>query len=550
MANQGKKISAVLHLSFTLVRDLLTCTEVDGDAALFTGHSAKMLLESAPSFVGLIHPDDKDISDIIFSHQVQSTQQTLALRIVNKAGQIKIFRATYQKHTRPEQITDISVVLKSPSGMGDDVVKAYALNNYITMLENTDDFIYFKNRDHVFTGASQTIVDISTGQQLWTDLVGKVDYDIFPRAFADIYYTLEKKILSGATPMAQETHPIEDRNGKPGWIDNRKYAMTDKAGNVIGLFGIARDITELVETEKKLRKSEERVRLALLAAQQAWFDLDVKTGEVEVSEEYPAMLGFEVDEFRSSIQEWKDNLHPEDRGNVQTALQNCIVNGGPTAMEYRRRTKSGDWLWLGAVGKVIEWDAEHRATRLIGIHTNIHQRKLMELELKQKAYTDYLTEVNNRGYFMELGERELSRALRYQAPLAILMLDIDFFKKINDSHGHKLGDMVLKKLADICKNTLREIDIVGRIGGEEFAILLPETDQLKAAEVAERLRIAIADTKIPMKDGLPIQFTVSIGVACVLTDDDNMDVLLNRADQALYQAKKTGRNRVCITPAP
>jgi diguanylate cyclase (GGDEF)-like protein/PAS domain S-box-containing protein len=350
--------------------------------------------------------------------------------------------------------------------------------------------------------------------------------------------------------MAQETHPIEDRNGKPGWIDNRKYAMTDKAGNVIGLFGIARDITELVETEKKLRKSEERVRLALLAAQQAWFDLDVKTGEVEVSEEYPAMLGFEVDEFRSSIQEWNDNLHPEDRDNVQTALQNCIVNGGPTAMEYRRRTKSGDWLWLGAVGKVIEWDAEHRAMRLIGIHTNIHQRKLMEIELKKKAYTDYLTEVNNRGYFMELGERELSRALRYQAPLAILMLDIDFFKKINDSHGHKLGDMVLKKLADICKNTLREIDIVGRIGGEEFAILLPETDQPKAAEVAERLRIAIADTKIPMKDGLPIQFTVSIGVACVLSDDDNMDVLLNRADQALYQAKKTGRNRVCIAPAP
>ncbi len=534
-------------MQFLLEQDVLTCKEVHGDIEKLTSYSAEDLLAAKPSFVDVFHPDDQDICNAIFSAGPQLKSIALTFRIINKAGQVKILSATYSKHADAKGGTCISVKLK-PFGIHADLVKDYALSNYLTMLEDTDDFIYFKNREHVFTGASQTLVELTEGTQLWTDLIGKVDYEVFPRAYADEYYKLEKKIFNGSVPMAREIQPILNRQGKSGWVDNRKYAMVDKAGNIIGLFGIARDITELIETEKKLRKSEERVRLALLAAHQAWFDMDVKTGKVDVSDEYPAMLGFEVGEFQSNLQMWKDNLHPEDREAVLAALNRCMTSDSPTSVEYRRRTKNGEWLWLLAMAKVVEWDEEHRPTRLIGIHTNIHQRKQMELELQQKAYTDYLTEVSNRGHFMELGEKELSRSLRYEAPLAILMLDIDWFKRINDSYGHKLGDMVLKKLADICRSTLREIDIIGRMGGEEFAILLPETDQQQGLEVAERLRVAIADMKIPMKDGLPVQITVSIGVASVVSDDDNMDILLNRADEALYQAKKNGRNRVCVAP--
>jgi len=104
---------------------------------------------------------------------------------------------------------------------------------------------------------------------------------------------------------------------------------------------------------------------------------------------------------------------------------------------------------------------------------------------------------------------------------------------------------VLKKLADVCRQTLREVDIIGRVGGEEFAILLPETNRAEALEVAERLRLSVADSEVPMKDGLPVQYTVSIGVSSVESADDNIDVLLSRADKALYQAKQSGRNRVC-----
>ena len=182
----------------------------------------------------------------------------------------------------------------------------------------------------------------------------------------------------------------------------------------------------------------------------------------------------------------------------------------------------------------------------LGIIRDISERKIHEVELKRQAFIDYLTGVNNRGHFMELAELELNRTVRYANPLSILMMDIDFFKKVNDTYGHKIGDMVLKRLAEVCVAALREVDIIGRIGGEEFAILLPETDTNEAKEVAERLRDSVEKTRITLEGGgLPLQSTVSIGVASLRSREDNIDVLLNLADGALYTAKANGRNRVC-----
>lgn len=167
--------------------------------------------------------------------------------------------------------------------------------------------------------------------------------------------------------------------------------------------------------------------------------------------------------------------------------------------------------------------------------------------LKRQVQIDFLTELSSRGHFMDQAELELNRAVRYDNPLSLLMVDVDFFKQINDSHGHKAGDTVLKKLAEVCRQALREVDIIGRVGGEEFAILLPQTDKEKAAEVAERLRIALPNAKVPLQvGGLPLHFTVSIGLTSLSSKEDNIDVLLNLADKALYEAKNSGRNRICI----
>ena len=153
--------------------------------------------------------------------------------------------------------------------------------------------------------------------------------------------------------------------------------------------------------------------------------------------------------------------------------------------------------------------------------------------------------LNNRRHFYELAEQEIVRTRRYGKPLAIMMVDVDHFKAINDTYGHHSGDTVLQQLGAICRQTMREIDIIGRIGGEEFSILLPEANGMHAREAAERLREAVAATVVQLEQDVSISFTVSIGVAALVATDNGVAAMLKRADEALYEAKYSGRNRVC-----
>ncbi len=336
-------------------------------------------------------------------------------------------------------------------------------------------------------------------------------------------------------------------NGEIRYIESCGGLIKNSRGESVSVVTVSRDITEHKKIEKQIQESEERLRLALIAGNQGWFDLNVQTGEISVSPEYVKMIGYDPDTFHTSLDEWKRSLHPDDRDAVKLAFQECLGTGKPKTMEYRRLNANGNWIWISSVGKVTEWDADHQPLRMIGTHTNISKRKRLEEELKHQAHKDYLTNLNNRGYFMELAELELSRSIRYENPLTILMVDIDLFKQVNDTYGHKAGDAVLKKLAEVFQKTLREIDIVGRVGGEEFAILLPETDKDKALEAADRLRANIANTRVSMSGGrLPLRFTVSIGLTILSSKEDTLDNLLSRADNALYEAKNSGRNRVCV----
>ena len=143
---------------------------------------------------------------------------------------------------------------------------------------------------------------------------------------------------------------------------------------------------------------------------------------------------------------------------------------------------------------------------------------------------------------MELAQREFRRARRHRRPLTAIMLDIDHFKKVNDTYGHAVGDQVLQIIAARCRETVREIDILGRYGGEEFVVLLLETDIDGTCVMAERLRQCVAEPPIST-DGGPLVITISLGIAILDKECTDLDNLLRRADQALYVSKRNGRNR-------
>jgi diguanylate cyclase (GGDEF)-like protein/PAS domain S-box-containing protein len=183
-------------------------------------------------------------------------------------------------------------------------------------------------------------------------------------------------------------------------------------------------------------------------------------------------------------------------------------------------------------------------THFIGIKEDITERKEMEAQLQKLASTDPLTGLLNRRVFLERLDQERAKVARLPHYVAVLlMLDLDFFKRINDTYGHVTGDAMLKAFAEIALNNSRAIDVAARLGGEEFAILLAGADKNDAMTMAERLREQVAEIAIDHELG-PVRMTVSIGAAALLADDINGDAVLHRADAALYEAKDRGRNQI------
>lgn len=297
--------------------------------------------------------------------------------------------------------------------------------------------------------------------------------------------------------------------------------------------------------EQRLQDSEERWRFALEGSGDGMWDWNVPRGEVLYSRRLKEILGFAEDEFDGTFEEWTSRVHPEDMPRVMADMQAYFDGNIPTFVnEHRLQCKDGSWKWVLGRGMVVSRTADGKPRRMIGTLTDISERKHMEAELRALASTDYLTGLPNRRHFFTCMEAELARIQRLDSQrAAVLMLDLDHFKRINDSFGHATGDVLLRHFAALVTDELRKIDTAGRIGGEEFAILLPGAGPDAALALAERLRQKVGETPL-MQDGLAIPVTVSIGVAVMKKEDSNADASLIRADKALYRAKEGGRNRV------
>ncbi len=201
-----------------------------------------------------------------------------------------------------------------------------------------------------------------------------------------------------------------------------------------------------------------------------------------------------------------------------------------------------------AVGGLVYVGAAYRATRTLSffLHRNFELSSQLQIAhdaAQKQARTDELTAMKNRRAFYEHGQSAVEQARRYARPLSLVMLDIDHFKQINDTRGHRAGDEAIRAVAAVITGSARAADIAGRVGGEEFAIILPETAVLDAAAQAERLRREIAALKV-RHEGNDITVTASLGVAELSGEGGSLDSLVGRADAALYEAKAQGRNRV------
>lgn len=208
-----------------------------------------------------------------------------------------------------------------------------------------------------------------------------------------------------------------------------------------------------------------------------------------------------------------------------------------------RRRRNGDEIIAEVTMDAVR--AENgEISGFVEVCHDITEQKQREDRLYQRATRDALTGVFNRGHFSEVATQEIDRARRFAEPLSLVMMDIDHFKKINDTFGHEAGDKAIINLAQVTAAHSRKIDSFGRIGGEEFALLLPRSNKEPAFETAQRLRIKLMEQRIDLGDGKQISYTVSMGVAALRPTTRDLHELMRNADAALYKAKREGRNRV------
>jgi len=338
------------------------------------------------------------------------------------------------------------------------------------------------------------------------------------------------------------------------YLSTTASVLRDSRGDIVAAIECIRDETKRKETEDALRASRHQFALAMELSRLVKWERDIAAGLFTFDDQFYALYGTSADReggYQMSAEVYvREFVHPDDVHLVAEVVEHALAASTElqisVQVEHRIVRRDGEIRDVAVKFTAIRDDSGN-IVRIYGANQDITEQKSFQKMLSQQARTDQMTGANNRGYFLELLDGEIERASRYGRSLCLLMLDLDHFKSVNDTRGHAAGDEAIRTVTRVLQASgLRLSDFSGRIGGEEFAVALPETGLQDAADTAERVRSQLAATPVSYACE-NFSITVSIGVS-QYRDGDSQETLLQRADQAMYQAKQTGRNRVCLEP--
>ena len=383
-------------------------------------------------------------------------------------------------------------------------------------------------------------------------LLGNRIYDrIHPDSHKNVQARLKKSLEEGVSaPLAELQYLRLDGS----IVDAEVQGIPILYDGAPAIYVVLADISARKQAEQALSYAHWQLESTIQGTHVGTWEWNVQTGETVFNEIWAQIIGYSQDELAPiSIKTWERQVHPDNLILSSALLERHFAGELPYYdCELRMKHKDGHWVWVQDRGQVITRTVDGKPLLMFGTHTDISVRKaaeekirLLNIELENLALTDFLTNLFNRRYFMVRGAEAVKRVLRNQEPLALLMLDIDLFKQVNDNYGHEVGDLALQHVAGVLKSSLREIDILARIGGEEFAVLLPNTCQADAVDLAERVRKQVQETPFAT-EGESVIITISLGAAVFGKGMLDIDDLLRDADLALYDAKHSGRNCVRV----
>ncbi|EGM70275.1 EAL domain-containing protein [Shewanella sp. HN-41] len=349
------------------------------------------------------------------------------------------------------------------------------------------------------------------------------------------------RCLETGDPYECEAELVETETSVSAWIMVRGQATLDEQGKVIKLHGTVQDITQSRMLQQQIAAQTALLQRVIQGSEQGYWDWNVATGEVQVSQKFEAILGYSAGEIQLTVHNWTHFVHEDDWADVKRIVrQHLRHRSASIELEVRCKKKSGNFCWVLCKGRVVEVDGRGRPLMISGTQADITQLKNHEAELDRVANYDVLTGLPNRRLLLDRFNQAISRVNRNGSLCAVCFLDLDGFKVVNDQYGHDVGDQLLIAIVEHLSYIMREQDTLARVGGDEFVALFEIDSETEGTQVLERMLGAINQT-IYIGDK-PLRLTASIGVSLYPEDNVDPDILLRHADHAMYMAKAAGKN--------
>ena len=363
-------------------------------------------------------------------------------------------------------------------------------------------------------------------------------------AFADRVYSEDLAKIRSMTQNLHEWQAVNDYrvrlpSGETRWISSRSKVVYTPNGAPTRVVGVDMDITERKQREDELLATRERLELALTSADMGWWEWDAVHDRHRWSEGFEQLLGFKLGTYPGTPEAFRDCLHPEDKVAFEQMM--AQPSGWHEDWDYRVILANGTQRWISSRSKAC-WATNGSLERIIGVDVDISVRKEAEADLLRRATHDPLTNLPNRRTFTERLEHSLQMARRSATPLAVVFLDLDRFKIVNDTLGHSSGDALLIAVAERLKLHLRVDDTVARLGGDEFTMILPVVRGMENGMIVAEKLLKVFEQPF-LLEGQEFIVGASLGISLYPSDGEDSVTLLRHADDAMRRAKKSGRNQ-------
>lgn len=407
-----------------------------------------------------------------------------------------------------------------------------------TTLDHVGGYVFTKDVAGRYTYVNQMVCDLfQCGSD---DILGKTDASLFDLDASSELLRNDERVLKYGERIEVEERNVFSHNHEERYYWSVKVPLYDAAGKLSGMCGISTDITARKRLERRLQKQKSLLDTVLNNADAAIFMKNDRSCYLYANSVTAGLFGMSPEQLIGKCD--PELMSADEAAKFAEADREVLQGSKKVKLEETFIGHDGEQRHYWTI-KIPLPPSDTEEPAFIGIATDISDVVKLREKFKLLAHTDELTGIYNRRFLFETAERELKRARRYQTQVSAIVIDIDRFKMVNDTFGHAQGDDVLIKVVKACQSCIRETDLLGRIGGDEFVIVTPDSGRDNALQITQRLRKAVQflDLELPQQFDL----TLSIGVA-VSQDEEGFDQLLARADRALYRVKARDRDNVEI----